>query len=52
LQFEFSETSERTMFRPIGQCPYDSFRLTSVHYFGHILLTDCPFDLIFLPLAS
>jgi hypothetical protein len=59
LQFEFSRDlqpgivrSYQTMSGSTGQCPPDSFTLKFVHYFGHILLTKCPFDPILLPLAS
>jgi hypothetical protein len=52
LQFEFPETSSWTMSRNFGQCPTDSFSQTFVHYFGHILLTECPFDPIILSLDS
>jgi hypothetical protein len=52
LQFEFPETSQWTKSSLNRQCPSDSFSPTFVHYFGHILPTECPFDPILLPLAS
>jgi hypothetical protein len=52
LQFEFSEISHRTMFGPTGQYSSDNFSPMFIHYFGCILLTECSFDPIFLPLAS
>jgi hypothetical protein len=52
LQFEFSKTSNQTMYGPIGQCPTDTFNPTFVQRFSCILLIECPFDLILLPLAS
>jgi hypothetical protein len=51
LQFEFLETSNRTMYGRTGQCPTDSFSLMFIPYFGRISLTKCPFDPILLLLA-
>jgi hypothetical protein len=52
LQFEFPDISNWTMHGPTGHYTTNNFSATFVHYFGRILLTDCPFDLILLPLAS
>jgi hypothetical protein len=35
-----------------GHVHWTVFGLTSIHCFSRILLTECPFDLILLPLAS
>jgi hypothetical protein len=47
LQFEFPETSQRTMSGPSGPCPPNSCSSIFAHCFGRILLTKCLFDLIF-----
>jgi hypothetical protein len=39
------------MYGSTGQCSTDSFSPMFVHCFGRILLTECPFDPILLPLA-
>jgi hypothetical protein len=35
-----------------GQCPTNFLSPLFIHVFGCILLTECPFDPIVLPLAS
>jgi hypothetical protein len=52
LQFEFTETSNWTISDSTRKCPNDSFSPTFIHCFGCILITECSFNLILLPLAS
>jgi hypothetical protein len=51
LQSDIVQNSQ-TMSKIPGQCVIDSFSPTFVHCFDCILLTECPFDHILLPLDS